>query len=192
VPGRLTRRDGRALLVAEAPCRGARPGHRALDGPAGDRLGRYFGEAVVAERRAAGDAWPLIVYRDRDLLLERFDTVNLLGRWPGGEGKGAAWPRDAARRAARRLPLRGVVVLLGLRVLDAYRGRHPQLWGVPWGEWRELRAGHGPEWDPSRWTTVAVLPHPSGIVRNYNDPAARELAGRTLLEAERLAREVAA
>jgi hypothetical protein len=124
-------------------------------------------------RRAAEPRTP------REYVLDAFDTVNLLGRWPGEDGKGAAWDAERAARAARRLPLRGAVVLLGLRVRRAYEARHPGLGTLGWGDWMRLPLGRA---------EVTVIPHPSGIVRNYNDPAARALAGRVLREAEALAK----
>lgn len=140
----------RPVLIGEAPCRGK---NRApLDGPAGDRLARMAG-------------------MDRAELLERFDAVNLLGRWPGAAGKGAAWPMAAARRAAVRKPLRGVVVLLGGRVAGAYG-----LGGLGWWSW--VRGGR---------YAAAVIPHPSGVNQLYNSPEARRAAGAVLLGALRLA-----
>lgn len=167
MPGRrVTRREGRALLVAEAPPRGARPGHRALDGMAGDRLGRY----LLDHEARIGSALP------RDDLLARFDAVNLLGRWPGSNGKGASWDRAKGARAAKRLPLRGVVVLLGWRVASAY-GRAIPGNGALWS-WRMTDGG--------AW--VIMIPHPSGVNHTYNQPAARSLAARALREAEALAK----
>ncbi len=163
MPGRrLTRREGRALLVGESPCRGARPGGRALDGPAGDRLASYLG------------ALPGYIHCDRHALLEEFDTVNLLGRWPGSQGKGAAWSPTKARRAAGRLPLRGVVVLLGQRVANAY-----QLGGLCWAHWLHTPAG--------AWVTA--IPHPSGVNRLYNDEAMRALVAEVLHGARVAARD---
>jgi hypothetical protein len=148
------RRPGRALLVAEAPCRGRN--RTPLDGGAGDRLARHAGLA------------------DRSELLEAFDAWNLLGRWPGGAGKGSRWPAERARRAAARHPLRGVVVLLGGRVARAYGMHRLALW-----RFHELPRARG---------LVAVIAHPSGVVRTYNEERHRMAAGRVLWCAERLAR----
>lgn len=111
-------------------------------------------------------------------LLASFETANLLGRWPGPQGKGSAWNRAAAERAARRRPLGAVTVLLGRRVAEAYaRSTCPWLRGVEWGEWRS-----GP-----RDQQVVVVPHPTGINRLYNDEAVRALVGEALREALRRA-----
>lgn len=111
-------------------------------------------------------------------LLAECDTTNLLGRYPGGSGKGTAWDREAAQRAARRKPLKGVTVILGKRVLDAYSSTTcPWLDGIRWGEWRK-----GP-----RGQMVTLVPHPSGINQLYNNAELRDLVGRTLLRAIRLA-----
>jgi hypothetical protein len=150
------RRPGRALLVAEAPARGRN--RAALDGSAGDRLARHAGLAGRAE------------------LLDAFDAWNLLARWPGGEGKGARWPLDLARRSAARHPLRGVAVLLGGRVARAY-GLH----GLEMWTWHALPRG--------AW--VAVIAHPSGVVRTYNEECRRRAAGRVLWGADLLARRMA-
>lgn len=144
----------RPVLVGEAPARG---GNRApLDGASGDRLARMAGMA------------------DRAELLERFDAVNLLGRWPGAAGKGAAWPSGQACRAAARKPLRGVAVLLGARVARAYG-----LGALGWWSW--VRG--------ERYVAV-VIPHPSGINQLYNSPEVREAAGLALVGALRLAARI--
>jgi hypothetical protein len=109
---------------------------------------------------------------DRAELLDAFEARNLLGRWPGAAGKGSAWDAARARRAASRKPLRGVVVLLGARVARAY-----DLDPLGWGHWLRL----------TRHAAVVAVPHPSGVNHLYNDPAARELAGRVLREALSLA-----
>lgn len=142
-------------LLAEAPGRGVRRPFRPLDGRGGTVL--------------AGCARLTLPE-----LLESFETVNLLGRWPGPRGKGSAWDRAAAQRAARRTPLRGVTIVLGRRVMDAYASTtYPWLKGAEWGEWRV-----GP-----RGQRVAALPHPSGINQLYNNPEVRALVGRVLREA---------
>jgi hypothetical protein len=143
----------RPVLVGEAPCR--RRNRAALDGPAGDRLARMVG-------------------MNRAELLERFDAVNLVGRWPGAQGKGAAWSWQGARRAAARRPLRGVVVLLGGRVARAYG-----LDGLGWWTWVR-----GPRY------VAVVISHPSGVNQLYNSPVAREAAGRALRGALALAARV--
>jgi hypothetical protein len=91
--------------------------------------------------------------------------VNLLDRHPGSAGKGARFPIGPARSSARRL-LEAVpeasFVLVGARVASAF--------GIPrfeydWLEFFELRG-----------RSFAVVPHPSGIVRWWNDPGNRRAA----------------
>jgi uracil-DNA glycosylase len=136
----------RPLIIGEAPSRTAGAA-RALDGRSGERLARLLGVGL-------------------DQLLERFETANLLERWPGPAGrKGAAFPARMAREAAERVRLRGSVLLAGRRVAAAFR------LSAPYFEWATLRGAR-----------VAVIPHPSGVNRWWNDPANRERAAAFLRE----------
>ena len=85
-----------------------------------------------------------------------FDRANVLRRWPGKNGKGDAFPAAKARRGAVRLrrELAGRrLILLGSAVARAFGLRdHPLM------TWFE----HG-------GLTVAVIPHPSGLNRWWND-----------------------
>lgn len=147
------------LLLGEAPGRSAKRPFRPLDGRAGALLAKCARVQLPT-------------------LLAEFETANLLGRYPGGAAKGTAWDRELAQRAARRKPLKGVTVILGKRVLDAYASTTcPWLAGIRWGEWRK-----GPR---GQWVTL--VPHPSGINQLYNNLELRDLVGRTLLRAIRLA-----
>lgn len=94
--------------------------------------------------------------------------VNLLNAWPGPDGaKGDAFPVDEARLAARRVRFNTPVVLLaGHRVARAFG----------------LRVGYL-EWTTLRGRRAAVLPHPSGINRWWNDPRNRRRASRFIREA---------
>jgi len=107
----------------------------------------------------------------------RFARVNVLGAWPGASGgKGAAFYHDVAAREATRLRRRfrgrRTVVLLGQRVARAF--------GVRPDYFVERRVAGA---------RVFVVPHPSGIVRWYNDPAnvarMRRFMRAVALEAER-------
>ncbi len=126
-------------------------------GPSVVRL-RRPGEALTgaAGRRLAALAGvPLVTY------LRRTERVNLLDAYPGER-----WPSAEARDRARSLlpRLAGRTTLLaGRRVAAAF--------GVdaPWYEWVELDGGR-----------VAVLPHPSGRSRYWNDPANRDAAAEFL------------
>lgn len=99
-----------------------------------------------------------------------FDVVNLLPEWPGKTGKGDRFPIREARAAAAmvlELAPNPVLVLCGKRVASAFRLRD-----VEFLTWRFL-AG----------LIVGVIPHPSGIVRWWNDEANVEAARAFLLEA---------
>lgn len=103
-------------------------------------------------------------------LRDRYRLVNLLGYWPGPSpsGKGSAFPLDEARRAAETLPLADGSLLCGRRVAQAYG-----LARVPFLEWIDARGRR-----------VAVIPHPSGVSRWWNDPENVRRA-RIFLEAAR-------
>lgn len=85
-----------------------------------------------------------------------FRRRNLLKTWPGKSpsGKGDRWARVEARAAAARCRPSGVVVLLGSRVAAAFgvQDNPPLTW---------FRMGRA---------TCAILPHPSGVNRWWNDP----------------------
>ncbi len=83
-----------------------------------------------------------------------FRTRNVLPRFPGKNGKGDAFPIDEARRRAASMRFRaGRVILLGQGVARAFGVRAPPL------TWR--RVGR---------REFAVVPHPSGVNRWWNDP----------------------
>lgn len=164
----------RPLLLGEAPGRGkdAVARLRPLSGAIGVRLCRLAG---LPEDDTAGTSREEHCYAT---LREAFDCANVLDHWPGPHGKGAAFPRALAEQGVRALVAAGtlhpgrVVVCLGRRVTD--------LFGRP---------GHVPfhRWFPSPGgLRLAGIPHPSGLTRNYNDPAERELARRTLDRAREL------
>ena len=106
-------------------------------------------------------------------LRERFDTVNLVERWPGPQGKGAAFPMSVARPAweefGRHVEHR-VVVVLGARLqrLASLAGPH---------QWATSTAPDGRRLD------VVAVPHTSGLNLVYNDVAERERTAVTLREA---------
>lgn len=122
--------------------------------------------------------------RIRDLagrdLDEWAEWVNLVEEWPGynPRGKGSAWDaRRAAVKAAELKPtLTGYsgVICLGRRVAQVMI---PGGSGFPFFRWTTNRDG----------AKLAVIPHPSGIVRFWNDPENVEQA-RTFLSS--LAKEV--
>lgn len=104
-----------------------------------------------------------------------FDCVNLLYRRQGkrsGARKGDLFDAAAAKRAARRLDVRGrVVVLAGKRVARAFGLADP-----PW--LRRIALGRGE-------ASCFVVPHPSGIVTWYNELLNRRRVAKLL---RRLAR----
>lgn len=100
-----------------------------------------------------------------------FDVRNLLPAWAGPAGKGSLWPRIEARHAALALlpEIEGRrVVMCGRRVASAF-GVRPD---VPFLTWLPL-------------DRYAVIPHPSGVVRWWNEPGNVEAAAgflRALVE----------
>lgn len=102
---------------------------------------------------------------------EVFELRNVFGQWPGpagATGKGTAWDRVGARDRARiigdRLDGR-TVVLVGRRVAAAFE--YPSWPYLVWG-------------DDVRGFRFSVVPHPSGIVRFWNDPDATARAAAFL------------
>lgn len=84
--------------------------------------------------------------------LRRFARINLcVGRWDLG----------AARAMARSLTDGGVKVLLGKKVCQAFR--------LPYAPFAVLEEGR-----------YVVLPHPSGLCRTWNEPAAAGMARHVL------------
>ena len=100
---------------------------------------------------------------DPDAYAVAFRRRNLLATWPGGD----RWPTALAVATAQRMTLCGVVILLGRRVAHAFGlvALPPLAW-VPLGD-----------------ATLAVLPHPSGLNRSWNDRAHVLAAGALLRDA---------
>lgn len=93
---------------------------------------------------------------------EALDCQNLLQKWPGrSAGKGALFPQDLARISARRfleeVPQDARVIFAGQRVVKAFGFRK-----LPPLEWVHRYVG------ARFW--CALLPHPSGVNRWWNDP----------------------
>lgn len=91
-----------------------------------------------------------------EALRDRYRLVNLLGYWPGpnASGKGSAFPMQEARPAAATLRLASGSLLCGRRVAAAFG-----LARAPYLEWLSVDGRQ-----------VAVIPHPSGVCRWWNDP----------------------
>ena len=146
---------GRVVLVGQAPCCGGDPRV-----PLTGRSGRFLASACGIP------FWSYLRWTVR---------VNLLDYWPGKSGKGDAFPMAEAREAAAALEpsLKGRrAVLLGHGVASAFGlGGRPYL-----GPWEVVPR-------PLGSFAAAVLPHPSGVNRFWNDPTNRERAGRFLRSA---------
>jgi hypothetical protein len=96
-------------------------------------------------------------------LTERY---NVLRRWPGKNGKGDHFPMRLAKTNARRLALGFVgrrVILLGRSVAKAF--------GLNVGYLKWVNIGFD----------VAVVPHPSGVNRWWNE-ARNKAAARRFME----------
>ncbi len=116
---------------------------------------------------------------------EAFETRNLLAVWPGKDKKGSLFPLPLARVGARWLVreleeryLRDMghnprLLLCGTRVQAAFRLRDlPQL------EWFAIML------PGSALVTfnIAIIPHPSGVNRAWNDPIKTEEVKRFLVD----------
>lgn len=122
-------------------------------------------------RGCSGHRLQVVSGLDKSDYLRAFDRMNLVPT-PGG-----GWDRDLACWAATSL-LRGCalrdrhVVLLGARVRDAFAGHAPVLleMEVAVERWLPLAGG----------CHVALVPHPSGRSRAWNDAGVRERVRRLL------------
>lgn len=125
------------LIIGEAPNRTG-PRKNPIAGRCGMKLATFAGLTL-------------------DEYLVAFDRENVLARYPGSAGKGAAFSRSSARRRAlklqRKFESKRTVVLLGYRTAAAFKVRAKYFQPVLVGKAR-----------------VIVVPHPSGINRWYNEP----------------------
>ncbi len=138
------------IIVGEAPSR-IREGLCVLDGNGVNRLAALMGVEDL-----------------RDVAR----VVNLLGYWPGSDGKGSRAPMPALRAAAAGLEptLRGEVLLLGHRVSCAFGiAGQPYFKPVACASYR-----------------LVVLPHPSGVNHWWNEERNVQRARRFL---RRMARQ---
>lgn len=103
-----------------------------------------------------------------------FDCRNILDYWPGKTGgKGSAFPMKEAMAVLQDMRLEGA--LMDRRVILA-GSRAGKAWGSPPGQilkWNEADAF---------CEAFAVLPHPSGVNRWWNDLSHRDLAQKFLLD----------
>lgn len=151
-PGGGARRP-RPLMIGQAPARLGDP-DKPCTGPSFRRMARICGATTPAGELR---------------FLAQFERTNLLAEFPGsGDGdRGDAFPRRLAERAALQMESRvrdRLVLLMGRNVAWAF-GR--KLEGAEYFRWEyrlELNA------------TFAVVPHPSGINRWWNDEGNHERA----------------
>jgi len=124
-------------------------------GKNGDPLEPLGGK--IGERLAKLAGIPFEQYEDTT------ERVNMFDEWPGKAGKGDKWDAKAAEeRAVEMLPLLEgrQVLFVGLNVAKAFGQKLPLL-----------------EWKDSEFAEkIAVVPHPSGIVRWWNTKANRQAA----------------
>lgn len=98
-----------------------------------------------------------------------FDRANLLPKWLGNAGKGDKFDMKKARAAAGRMLPRMVgrrVILLGQNVAQAFGLEQNYL-----------------EWVNVLDARIAVLPHPSGVNRWWNDKTNLGMAKAFMLDA---------
>lgn len=105
--------------------------------------------------------------------LARVELYNVLDQWPGAAGKGSRFHVPSARADApallERLAAHARVVVAGKRAAAALGFRERYLVWAP-----------GPTGAP--W---AVIPHPSGVNRWFNDPGNVDAAARFLAKLAR-------
>lgn len=128
-------------------------------------LGPCSGVSFARMARVAGA-------RDRDeelKFIQSFDRTNLLASFPGSEARGDTFPRRLAERAAERLRPSlhdRVVLMMGWNVAWAFDFM-PQRGYLTWDYGFEVA---------DTWRAAAVVPHPSGLNRWWNEEANREAA----------------
>jgi uracil-DNA glycosylase len=133
---------GTILFIGQAPSR-ITEGSAAFTGHSGRRIATLMG----------------ITHAE---FLARFAAANLLEHYPGKSGRGDAFNRDEARRAAERLwpefPQRTVFVGKAVAGAFGFADIEPCTW---------TKVGH---------RSIALLPHPSGVNHYWNNAANRERA----------------
>ena len=88
-----------------------------------------------------------------------FKMVNVLDYWPGRGGKGDAFPtgRQVPDRLRKMVASYAATIFVGRGVAARFKFNAPQ-----YLTWYAC--------SPRKSRTAAILPHPSGINRWYNDP----------------------
>jgi len=120
----------------------------------------------------AGDRLANLAGITRWRYLRRTERKNLLHYWPGKKGKGDAFPATEAKTAAAEL----APLLVGRRVLFAGRAVANSFRQTSKEYCRWF-------WSPSLRCRHATIPHPSGIVRWWNEEKNREHAAAFLRDA---------
>ena len=96
--------------------------------------------------------------------LRKFRRLNIFDAWPGKNGKGDAFPLAQARIRAAQLVknlMHERVVFVGIKTAEAFSFEFAPL------KWQRFNNG-----------AAAILPHPSGVNRWWNDPGNRKMASR--------------
>lgn len=154
----------------------------------GEAPGRNYDDAPAFSSKSGQRLTALLGQDVREL----FWCYNLLDKWPGkSSGKGAAFPAEPAeimaKRICRTLVRRHLaygaeyrIILAGKRVAKAMKMR-PE---TPYLSWESLWLTS--TMSPCEGITVAILPHPSGVNRWWNDPQNEARAKEFLLDEARL------
>lgn len=139
-------------MIGQAPSRTGDPSR-----PCAGRSFERFARAAGAESR-----------REVLAFFAHFERTNVLDVYPGGDGKGDAFPLREARAAAdaMRPGLDGrAVVLVGKATARAFRIRGPECF-----DWLTE--------EPAPGSCAVVVPHPSGVNRWWNETENRDRARR--------------
>lgn len=134
----------KTLLIGQAPASYSATDARAFSGRSGARLAALMGISQSS-------------------MLRRFETANLLPRYPGKNGKGDLFPQGQARALAADFALPERALFVGAGVARAFGFAAPPF------RWRPFRQG-----------VAAWMPHPSGVNRWWNEPANVAAAARFL------------
>lgn len=151
--------DTKPILIGEAPEKDARSDCPLYPYPPQSSGGKLYSMSPFTNRKA---------------FIKSCYRLNLLAEYPGDGDKLWTWPKERARHCAMNLKGSGLVsdrrvVLVGAKVASAFDlplGFGPDTINVlQWYEW--------PFGGYSKDFTVAIMPHPSGLNRWYNDPVNR-------------------
>lgn len=162
------------ILLGEAPSKSGDRYHMVpLSGAVAETLCKLAGIPPQAEGTRYGQ-WTWALY-------EHFECHNLIKRYPGPLGRGAALPLYTARPLAVTFAEKNegrVIVVLGARlkslftiVLDNYI-------------WHDAMVTIGTHGEVHKTPCqIVAIPHPSGLNRMMNDQGHRDRSGQVLREA---------